>query len=128
MMNVMSLMFDRAAYVGDVVHAEELGIDAGEFALGIVHIMAISFRKVDVVVLEDSDGLIGIGHSAAWPGQDADHAMARTRAREKAKKRLLMSRENHVAFLERKQLAAQGWVPPAREPVETLAGDCDVTP
>lgn len=125
-MNVMSQMFDPAT--GDVVRAEELGIDAGEVALGIIHIMAISYGRVEIVLIEDADGIIGIGHSAAWPGQDSDPAYARTRAREKGKKRLLLSRENQGTFQHRRKLAAAGWLETTSEPGECCAaGDREVS-
>jgi len=82
----------------DRVEAEELGIDASEEADGVVHIMAISFRRTTVVIMQDADGVIGIGSSIAWPRGRFDPDIGRAKARRNARRLLAYSRERSAEF------------------------------
>lgn len=77
----------------DHVEAEELGVDASEEDIGVVHVQAITYRRSVVVLVEDEYGFVGTGFSSSWPGQTFDPIIARAHARRFALRNLERTRE-----------------------------------
>jgi len=77
----------------DTVRAEELGIDASEEELGVVHIRCITLKRMTIVVIEASDGLMAVGFNAPWPWQAHDPVIGKAKARQKGLTGLVRMRE-----------------------------------
>lgn len=71
-------------FTDDVTRAEQLGVDAHEEDLGIVDVRCITYKRMTVVILETSDGLLVGGINAAWPEQRHEPDIGRAMARRKA--------------------------------------------
>lgn len=77
----------------DRVEAEELGVNASEEEIGITHVMAISFRRTVIVIVEDREGLCGIGISTAWPWLRFNPLIGRAKARQHALRHIGVARD-----------------------------------
>ncbi|WP_139247699.1 hypothetical protein [Hyphomicrobium sp. CS1GBMeth3] len=77
----------------------DLGVSETEERLGIVGLLAITYKRMTLVIAEDDEGLMATGWNCPWPGQENRPHYGLAMARQKAIDGLLHARARRTEFL-----------------------------
>jgi hypothetical protein len=78
------------------VAVEDLGVSESEEKAGVAGLLAITYRRLTIVVAEDDDGLISAGVNVSWPTQTHEAHFGLAAARQKAIAGLVQCRARHA--------------------------------
>jgi hypothetical protein len=98
----------------DRIDARELELSPLEQRAGVVHVMAMTYRRAAVVYVEGNDGIVVWGRAVLWPDQEFDAERLVYFARGNAHRKLARARASRVQFLEDKARRAKAALLEAR--------------
>lgn len=85
-MNIMDIKPD--AEIKPDVDFKRLSVGAHEETLGVVGLLAITHKRVTIVIAEDNEGIFAVGTNASWPDQDHRPRYGLALARDRALRNL----------------------------------------
>ena len=84
---------------------DDLGVSQSEERLGITGLLAITYKRLTLVIAEDDEGLTAVGCNSPWPGQDHRPHFGLAAARQKAIDNLMQIRAHRNEHLARSESA-----------------------